>query len=343
MKMRIIPIITLIVLFTARGFSQQSQPENPGLIKWIDLKTAQELYKQQPKPIMIDMYTDWCGWCKHMMKTTFSNPSISNYINTYFYPVRFNAETKDTVEFQGNTYVNKNRGLRPAHDLAIMLMDSNMVYPTTVFFNNNYKFKLLAPGYLREADIEPLLVYSVEYIFNTTTAQDFKKYYALSFHPDSNFVSNDTLIWLNRFSQAVDQNKQQKRKTLMFVSTNWCYGGITMIRTTFSNSPITGYIRTHFNTLYMDAQSQDTIVYKDKTYTNEPGNQNMHPFLHEVLGQRVTLPMVLFFDEDMNYISVVNQYLTPENLNPIVHYFAGDIYKTKPWDVYIKEYQESLK
>ena len=92
----------------------------------------------------------------------FLNPSLANYINSYYYPVRFNAESKDTIEFLDKKYINKNIGNRSANDLAVEMLEGKLSYPTTVFYNNNYKFKMLAPGYMKEKDIEPILVYTVE-------------------------------------------------------------------------------------------------------------------------------------------------------------------------------------
>ena len=79
-----------------------SQNESEGLVKWLDFKEAQgKKTKLNQKPFLIDLYTDWCGWCKHMMRTTYSNEALANYINTNFYPVKFIAETKDTIEYNG--------------------------------------------------------------------------------------------------------------------------------------------------------------------------------------------------------------------------------------------------
>ncbi len=53
-------------------------------VKWYSFEQAVKLNKQNPKKIFIDVYTDWCGWCKRMDKVTFSNPVIAKYLNKYY-------------------------------------------------------------------------------------------------------------------------------------------------------------------------------------------------------------------------------------------------------------------
>ena len=170
--------------------------------------------------------------------------------------------------------------------------------------------------------------------------QDFQKYFNKAFYPDSTFVNKDTITWIKKFNAAADSNLHKKQKTLLFVNTDWCNGGKTMLKSTFNNSSVTDYIKANFHTVYMNAMSHDTVKYNGKIYVNPPQNQDFHPFLNELMGEQVMLPIILFFDENMHYISILNQYVTPESLNPILHYFAEDSYRTQKWDEYIRTHQE---
>lgn len=76
-----------------------------GQIEWLKFEEAIAANAQNPKMILVDVYTDWCGWCKKMDKETFTDAKVVEYINTNFYAVKLNAEdTKRTFEFMGKTY-----------------------------------------------------------------------------------------------------------------------------------------------------------------------------------------------------------------------------------------------
>lgn len=159
-------IFALHFIFTASvGFSQS--------IKWLSFEQAVELNKKNPKKFIIDIYTDWCGWCKKMEATTYTNPVIIDYINTYYYAVKLNAERKDTVIFQGHTFVNENKnGSHSTHQLAESLLNGKMSYPTTVFMNEKYQLLTPVAGYLTQEDLEPILsFFALDKYLNTTYDQ----------------------------------------------------------------------------------------------------------------------------------------------------------------------------
>ena len=80
--------------------------KHKGPINWLSIEEANNLYQKNPKPMFIDVYTDWCGWCKKMDASTFQDASIARYLNSNFYPVKLNAETSDSLRFMGKTYYN---------------------------------------------------------------------------------------------------------------------------------------------------------------------------------------------------------------------------------------------
>ena len=99
-----------------KGWAQEEE------IHWLTIPEAEEQYRKQPKPYVFDFYTDWCGWCKHMDKTTYSDPVVVSFINRNFYPVRINAESADTVRFRNKVYLPVRNGHKWYSGLALEML-----------------------------------------------------------------------------------------------------------------------------------------------------------------------------------------------------------------------------
>ena len=84
--------ITFLAIIISFGLNAQK-------VNWMSWDEAVEANKQNPKLIFVDVYTDWCGWCKKMDASTFGNPVIAKYMSENYYAVKFNAEGKDTINF----------------------------------------------------------------------------------------------------------------------------------------------------------------------------------------------------------------------------------------------------
>ena len=133
---------------------------NKGIIEWHSFEDAYKLNKKKPKRIFVDVYTDWCGWCKKMDKETFQDPEIAKYMQKNFYCVKLDAETKDTIVIDTVKFVNRNpKGRGGNNQLAVELLRGKMSYPSYVFLNEENNWLTVVPGYQTAADFAPILHY----------------------------------------------------------------------------------------------------------------------------------------------------------------------------------------
>lgn len=118
-------------------------------ITWMSWTEAIQANKKKPKLIFVDVYTGWCGWCKVMDQKTFSDPDVAKYMSDNFYCVKLDAEQKDPIVYNKHTFVFKPE--YRAHELAISMLDSQMSYPSFVFFNSKEQRIQIVKGYQEAA------------------------------------------------------------------------------------------------------------------------------------------------------------------------------------------------
>lgn len=163
-------IYLVLAVSTLNAFSQTEGK----LVKWYTIEEAMKLNEKTPKKIFIDVYTDWCGWCKTMDKNTFNNPVIAEYLNKFFYPVKLNAEQKEDITYKGTIYKNKGTEPRSPHDFAAALLSGKMSYPSVAYLDGENNLLTAVPGYYPPEEMEPILVFFGEDHYKTTKWEDFK-------------------------------------------------------------------------------------------------------------------------------------------------------------------------
>lgn len=162
--------IILTAFFMLGAIAIQAQDVN-----WIPFEKAIELNKKNPKPILVDLYTDWCHWCKQMDATTYKNKTIVRYINDNYYAVKMDGEGKEDITFQGKTFKFIQEGRSKYHQLAAAILKGKMSYPSTAFFNEELHLIQAVPGYLTDTRFEKILAFFGKGAYKTTPWQDFEK------------------------------------------------------------------------------------------------------------------------------------------------------------------------
>ena len=148
-------------------------------INWMSFEEAYLKCKKNPRPILVDIYTTWCGPCKLMNAQTFSNPRISKYINEHFYAVKFDAESKDTVKFDSYVFVSTDPSTENApHQFAASILDNQLSYPSIVFLNNQVQRLDIIKGFQPPKTFEFVLNYYGSGQYQTTKWEDFQKTFA---------------------------------------------------------------------------------------------------------------------------------------------------------------------
>lgn len=127
-------------------------------INWISFEQLEDSLKENPKKVFISFYADWCLYCKKMDKVAFRDKDVIRILNTDYYAIKMNAESKDTIIFEGEKYMNKQLGKkrRPTHEIPILLAsrkNKSFTLPVTLILNENFNvekrfFEYLSPKQL---------------------------------------------------------------------------------------------------------------------------------------------------------------------------------------------------
>ncbi|MCD4792279.1 MAG: DUF255 domain-containing protein [Bacteroidales bacterium] len=333
--------IFFFVFFVSLSISLSAQAIKDS-IQWISIEEAGEKFEEYQKPVLFYLYTEKCDSCRKQEETTFSNPEVANYINILFYPVKINAESRDSLKFfDGNYYKNTGKYGR-IHDLAFKLTGSKDTFPSLVIFNKRAAGRTFY-GYTDRDEIFRILIYYAEDIDLHTEFEDWYKYHKKGYPPgQKQIITRLNVKWKN-LDEVNELMKTEPRKMIInFYNYNKISCTLMRIQT-FNQKQIADYLNENYYLVNVDVFTQDTINIKGTTYINENKSFKYHQLPIAALEGKMVFPAFIILDEDGNVLQKYHQYMIPEEFEAVIKYYGEDAFKTQTFKAFKKIFESNIK
>lgn len=155
-----------LIFFINTGTSQdQKAVKVENGLSWVKYDKGLAQAAKENKPILIDFYTNWCGWCKKMDRDTFANDSVAKYLGDKFITVKVNAESNDPLVLKSGSISER--------DLARSFGVKG--YPTYFFLKSNGDKIFNVASYFPPDNFIKLLRYIGDEHYKTKTIQEYSK------------------------------------------------------------------------------------------------------------------------------------------------------------------------
>ena len=164
--MRLARTLFCFSLLVWPAFPAAAESGRAGPVGWVNWNQGISEAAITKRPILVDVYTDWCGWCKRMDKDVYSRDDVREYLSKNFITVKLNAESAEEARYKDRTLTSR--------ALAQQLRVSG--YPTTIFLRANLEHMGNVPGYIPADRFLRLLRYIGEdHIGRGVSWQEFEK------------------------------------------------------------------------------------------------------------------------------------------------------------------------
>ena len=171
MMKRLFWICTLLLLLGITAVEAQEE------VNWYSIDEAIQLAAEEPRVLVIDVYTDWCGWCKRMDAITFSDPEVARTLNSQFYPVKLDAEGKQDIVIGDRSYQFVESGRNGYHELAAIVTRGRLSYSTVSYVDERGRVLEASPGFQNPGQFKVQLAYYANEAYKTQSFEDFSASY----------------------------------------------------------------------------------------------------------------------------------------------------------------------
>lgn len=170
-----LPVLLTVSAISMAFVKSVEEVEQTNSIKWMSLSEIEAAQKVSPKPVIVDLYTSWCVWCKKMDESTFTDPNLISYINKNFYALKFDAEANTSVQYKGKSYALTSINNRNVHQLAWDWgnVNNRIGYPTIVVLDANMDKIQTFPGFKDVDAMRSLAQYFGDNVYKTKSWQDY--------------------------------------------------------------------------------------------------------------------------------------------------------------------------
>lgn len=160
-----VTLAAILVVFVSGGMTVTGTTAagEKSKLRWFSFEQGLTEAKKANKKVLVDVYTDWCGWCKKMDSETYSDAGIADYLQKNYVLVKLNAESRRTQAYNGKQYSEQ--------ELAGGFGVTG--YPTTLFLKPTGEAITVLPGYADASQFKTVLSYIAEDHYLTTKFQDY--------------------------------------------------------------------------------------------------------------------------------------------------------------------------
>lgn len=136
-------IVFVVLIFASDYAAAQVKP--------VQFEQLHTLQRQNEKLVMVLVETDWCKYCQALKHMILNDKRISGVLDTAYYTVFLNAESKYPINFAGRRFVYKPAGVDTGvHELAEQLgsINGQLSFPSLCFLNSRHEIVYQYAGFL---------------------------------------------------------------------------------------------------------------------------------------------------------------------------------------------------